>query len=77
LEEKIDMWQVNLSNPENETEIAIFISEAADEVDAGLKALKIVETNHNSQNLSAGYEVTLARRINYALVPDAGEVMYG
>lgn len=71
------MWQVNLSNSENQTEVAIFISDATNEVDAGIKALKIIETNHNGQNLAAGYEVALARRINYALVPDADEVMYG
>jgi hypothetical protein len=71
------MYQVNLEHPEEEMAIAIFISDAVGEVDAGIKALRIVETNYKGQNLSAGYEVTLARKISYALVPDSREVMFG
>jgi len=70
------MYQVNLKNPENETEITVVINDAVDDSAAKAKALEILRGPNANIDLAEGYEATLVRKVSAVLFPDAGEVMF-
>lgn len=67
------MYQVNLKHRDEESEIGVFVSNAVDENDAKAKALAILGSN---LGLADGFEATLVRKLDAALIPDARPVMF-